>query len=113
MMPAGEPTTPADEPPRPLPAPRRAPGGRHQPRTANALAGARRASGMAFFIVGGNFGFALGPLAMGALVATYGRSGSLGMLVLALAAPPALWLAMRQVTRSAAAARQGSRPVAV
>ena len=74
-------------------------------RTANAFAGSRRATGMALFIVGGNFGFALGPLVMGALVAAYGRPGALGMLVLSATAPAALWVAMRRVAGSAARAR--------
>jgi FSR family fosmidomycin resistance protein-like MFS transporter len=49
---------------------------------------------MALFIVGGNFGFALGPLLMGALLVAYGRPGTLGMLMVTLIAPPALWFAV-------------------
>ena len=78
-------------------------------RTASAFAGARRATGMALFIVGGNVGFALGPLMMGALLAAYGRPGALGMLLLSAVAAPALWLAMRRVAGSAARARAVAR----
>ncbi len=81
-------------------------------RTANAFAGSRRATGMALFIVGGNLGFALGPLAMGALLAAHGRPGALGMLVVAAVAPPVLWLAMRRVAGSAARARAAVRGAA-
>src|SRR3954469_11630159 len=47
------------------------------------VSGRRRATGMSFFSVGGNFGYALGPLAATALVGTLGLSG--GLL---LAVPP-------------------------
>jgi FSR family fosmidomycin resistance protein-like MFS transporter len=80
-------------------------------RTANAFAGARKATGMALFTVGGNFGVALGPILMGALLAAYGRSGTLGMLALTLTAPMVLLLAMRRVDRGPARATV-SRPLA-
>ena len=44
---------------------------------------------------------------MGALLAVYGRPGALGILLLTVTVPPALWLAMRQVTRRAASSRTG------
>ncbi|MBI3968065.1 MAG: MFS transporter [Chloroflexi bacterium] len=56
-------------------------------RTANSFAGARRATGMALFIVGGNLGLAVGPVAIGVLVAYFGRPGGLGLLVLAVLVP--------------------------
>lgn len=44
-------------------------------RFANYVAGERRASGMSFYAVGGNLGFALGPIAVTALVLPLGISG--------------------------------------
>jgi FSR family fosmidomycin resistance protein-like MFS transporter len=43
--------------------------------------GRRRASGMSAFSIGGNLGFALGPVAAGALVASLGLSGGLLLVV--------------------------------
>src|SRR5437773_899065 len=64
------------------------------------------------FLDGGNVGFALGPLMMGALLAAYGRPGALGMLLLGAGAAPSLWLAMRRVAGSAARARAVARGAA-
>jgi FSR family fosmidomycin resistance protein-like MFS transporter len=50
-------------------------------RTATAVAGDRRATGVSIFSTGGNIGIALGPPLLTALLTTYGLSGSLGMLV--------------------------------
>jgi len=43
--------------------------------------GRRRASGMAAFSIGGNLGYALGPIAAGVLVAAYGLRGGLVLAV--------------------------------
>src|SRR5579885_2730335 len=43
--------------------------------------GRRRASGMAVFSIGGNVGFALGPLAVGVIVAAHGLRGGLALAV--------------------------------
>jgi len=43
--------------------------------------GRRRASGMAVFSIGGNVGFALGPIAVGVIVAAYGLRGGLALAV--------------------------------
>lgn len=56
-------------------------------RLANAAAGARKASGMSFFAVGGNLGFASGPAMLGTLLALFGRPGANGLWVIALAVP--------------------------
>jgi FSR family fosmidomycin resistance protein-like MFS transporter len=45
------------------------------------VSGRRRASGMAAFSLGGNLGFALGPIAAGALVASFGLRGGLALVV--------------------------------
>jgi FSR family fosmidomycin resistance protein-like MFS transporter len=54
-------------------------------RSANYAAGARRATGMSLFAVGGNAGWALGPVLVTALVVPFGLSGTLLLVV-----PPAL-----------------------
>lgn len=50
-------------------------------KTANQVAGDRKATGLSFFSIGGNIGTALGPPVIAALVTTFGRPGTLGMLV--------------------------------
>jgi MFS transporter, FSR family, fosmidomycin resistance protein len=45
------------------------------------VSGRRRASGMAAFSIGGNLGFALGPITAGALVAAFGLRGGLLLVV--------------------------------
>jgi FSR family fosmidomycin resistance protein-like MFS transporter len=50
-------------------------------RTASTVAGARKATGLSFFSVGGNVGHALGPVIVTLLVTTFGLPGSLGLLV--------------------------------
>jgi MFS transporter, FSR family, fosmidomycin resistance protein len=50
-------------------------------RYANYLSGARRASGMSLFSVGGNAGFALGPALTTPLVALFGLPGALLLIV--------------------------------
>ena len=50
-------------------------------RTATAVAGDRKATGVSIFSTGGNVGIALGPPLLTVLLTTYGLPGSLGMLV--------------------------------
>jgi MFS transporter, FSR family, fosmidomycin resistance protein len=50
-------------------------------RFANYVSGARRASGMSLFSVGGNLGFALGPVLITPLVLAFGLHGTLLLLV--------------------------------
>lgn len=50
-------------------------------RTATAVAGARKATGVSIFSTGGNVGIALGPPLLTALLSVFGLPGSLGMLV--------------------------------
>jgi MFS transporter, FSR family, fosmidomycin resistance protein len=54
-------------------------------RYANHASGARRGAGMSFFSVGGNVGFALGPIFVTPLVLVFGLSGTLALVV-----PPAI-----------------------
>jgi FSR family fosmidomycin resistance protein-like MFS transporter len=49
-------------------------------RFANYVSGARRASGMSLFSVGGNLGFALGPVVMTPLLLAFGLHGTLFLL---------------------------------
>jgi MFS transporter, FSR family, fosmidomycin resistance protein len=49
-------------------------------RTATAVAGDRKATGVSIFSTGGNIGIALGPPLVTALVTTFGLGGSLGLL---------------------------------
>jgi FSR family fosmidomycin resistance protein-like MFS transporter len=65
-------------------------------RYANYVSGARRASGMSFYSVGGNIGFALGPIMVTPLVLTLGLSGTVWLLVPLLAV--AAWL-VRELPR--------------
>jgi FSR family fosmidomycin resistance protein-like MFS transporter len=78
-------------------------------RTANQFAGPRRATGMALFTVGGNFGVALGPILLGTLLAFGGRSGTVSWLAFAVVFPPILYMAMRRVSADAAPAAASSR----
>jgi MFS transporter, FSR family, fosmidomycin resistance protein len=50
-------------------------------RFANYVSGARRASGMSLFSVGGNIGFALGPVIVTPLILAFGLSGTLFLLI--------------------------------
>ncbi|MDQ6817195.1 MAG: MFS transporter, partial [Actinomycetota bacterium] len=50
-------------------------------RFANYASGARRASGMSLFSVGGNVGFAVGPILMTPLVLAFGLHGTLFILI--------------------------------
>src|SRR5512138_839030 len=50
-------------------------------RTATAVAGERKATGVSIFSTGGNIGIALGPPLVTVLLSAYGLPGSLGMLV--------------------------------
>ncbi len=56
-------------------------------RLANRFAGARKTSGMSLFAVGGNLGFAVGPVYMGLLLALAGRPGGWSLLLPAVAVP--------------------------
>jgi FSR family fosmidomycin resistance protein-like MFS transporter len=55
-------------------------------RFANFASGAQRGRGMSLFSVGGNAGFAVGPLLTTPLVVVFGLSGTVGLLVLPTAA---------------------------
>jgi FSR family fosmidomycin resistance protein-like MFS transporter len=65
--------------------------------------GTKRASGMSAFSIGGNFGFALGPIAAGALVAGFGLRGGFLLVVPGLAVGLALVLRYAQLAALAPA----------
>ena len=50
-------------------------------RFANYVSGARRASGMSLFSVGGNLGFALGPVLVTPLILVFGLSGTVFVMI--------------------------------
>ena len=74
-------------------------------RWANYVSGTRRATGMSLYSVGGNIGFALGPLLVTPLVLIFGLHGTVGLLVLPVVAT--VWL-LRDTRRL-----EGFRPAAV
>jgi FSR family fosmidomycin resistance protein-like MFS transporter len=62
---------------------------------ASYASGSRRASGMSFFSVGGNIGFALGPVYASALILTLGLKGGLLIALPGLAVATGLVLVLR------------------
>ena len=84
-------------------------------RTANQVAGARKATGLSLFSIGGNIGIALGPLAVSFLVPRFGLPGTLGLLgpgllVAALLATILPTLVAAPAHGARAARRPGRRP---
>jgi len=65
------------------------------------LSGARRASGISIFQIGGQLGYAVGPLAIANLYAHFGPRGSLVMFVPGTLAIASLFALMRHVDRKA------------
>ncbi len=76
-------------------------------RSANRFAGQNRATGMSIFSVGGNAGFAGGPLAVALLGASVLHGGTLLFLVPSLLVTAAIWLPLRAMPSGRAAARAG------
>jgi len=65
------------------------------------LSGARRASGISIFQIGGQIGYALGPAVIAILYARYGGAGSLMLLVPGAFAVATLFAVMRRVDEKA------------
>lgn len=83
-------------------------------RYAGIAAGARRGRGMSMFSVGGNVGFALGPLLTTPLVLAFGLPGTLGLVVLPAIMAVVLWRGLPhlhglEAAREAAVAASGVR----
>ena len=78
-------------------------------RTANQVAGDRKATGLSLFSIGGNIGIALGPPAVTFLVPRFGLPGTLGLLgpglLVAVLLATVLPTLMAAPAKSAAAAR--------
>ncbi len=84
-------------------------------RTANKVAGAKKATGMSFFAVGGNGGFAVGPVMTTAALLFWGLKGTLVLLVPVTVMALVLWReatnlqqAQHEETRKEAAAGAGT-----
>jgi FSR family fosmidomycin resistance protein-like MFS transporter len=79
-------------------------------RTATSVAGERKATALSWFSLGGNIGYASGPLIAAFLITTFGLGGTLGMLVpsaiMTLAIVAALPAMSRASTRETAATRE-------
>ncbi len=85
-------------------------------RFAGVAAGERRGRGMSMFSVGGNAGFALGPLLTTPLVLAFGLAGTLGLLVPGAVMAVVLYRYLGRLRdldarREAAATAQGTRRV--
>lgn len=85
-------------------------------KTASAVAGARKATGLSFFSVGGNVGLAVGPVLITGLITSFGLPGSLGLMLpgiltacLLAAALPRLGAVTPPVRRDRRA--EGARPM--
>ena len=75
------------------------------------LSGARKAGGISIFQIGGQVGFALGPICIATLVARYGGHGSLYLGIPGLLAVIALLVVMPRVHRSASLQHAQERAV--
>jgi FSR family fosmidomycin resistance protein-like MFS transporter len=78
-------------------------------RFANHASGSRRGTGMSLFSVGGNVGFALGPILVTPLVLLFGLEGTLALAALPVVATV---LVARALPRMQAAARDAGRRAA-
>jgi FSR family fosmidomycin resistance protein-like MFS transporter len=74
-------------------------------RTATAVAGERKATGVSIFSTGGNIGIAVGPPLITGLVTTLGLPGSLGMLLPGLLVAGLLTAAMPRLATAASTPR--------
>lgn len=60
-------------------------------RNANYVSGAKKATGLSVFFVGGSIGFAFGPILITTLFALFGKAGAFGMLLPAAVSSLVLW----------------------
>ena len=75
------------------------------------LSGSRKSSGISIFQIGGSLGFAVGPLAMAALLAHFGRNASIVLLVPGLIACAYLYVAIHRADGLARGAHAQRPPV--
>jgi MFS transporter, FSR family, fosmidomycin resistance protein len=78
-------------------------------RFSNYFAGARRASGMGWFTVGGYLGFALGPVVVTPLILAFGLAGTSALLIPASIVALLLWQQMPRFAEVRARARRARR----
>jgi MFS transporter, FSR family, fosmidomycin resistance protein len=76
------------------------------------LSGPRKAGGISIFQIGGQIGYAVGPAVVAALLARYGGSGTLWLLIPGALLTAALFAAMRRVDRSAVRVHRSTAPAA-
>ncbi len=76
------------------------------------LSGSRKASGVSIFQIGGQIGYSLGPAVVAILLARYGGSGTLFLIVPGLVAVAAVFAVMRGIDRSATRAYSAERAAA-
>ena len=81
-------------------------------RVANRMSGGRPATGLAWFMVGGNAGFAAGPLIAALAIPWLGIRATLVFLVPGAAATALLWHHRRRLTVAAAGRAQATRAAA-
>lgn len=85
-------------------------------RFANYVSGSRRATGMSFFSVGGNAGFALGPVLATPAVLVFGMPGTLLLFIPAAVMSAVMFLelprlkAFRPISEAASEACEGAEP---
>jgi FSR family fosmidomycin resistance protein-like MFS transporter len=70
-------------------------------RLANLVSGKRKGAGMSNFTVGGNIGFALGPIVATAAITAWGLKGSTVLMLPGLAMPVALFFYLRRLPAAA------------
>lgn len=73
------------------------------------LSGARKSGGISIFQIGGSLGFAIGPVVIAALLAHFGRFGSLVLLPFGLIGCAYVYAGIRRAHRSAAPAQEKRR----
>src|SRR5207237_9701089 len=78
-------------------------------KTATGVAGARKATALSWFSLGGNVGVALGPPLVTALIAGLGLAGTLGMIVPTVIVTAVLLAVLPMMARPAAAASRPAR----
>ncbi len=77
--------------------------------SANLAAGANKTAGVAMFMLGGNLGFACGPVLAALILGWFGTSGTAGLALIALAVVPLLYfLTGRAETTSAEERKQAN-----
>src|SRR5512143_3932223 len=80
-------------------------------KTAHYFTGEKKATGMSFFAVGGNFGIAIGPILALSLVTSYGRKGTLSFILPGILMAVILLFYMSTLNAPAQAAHREAKKV--